>query len=83
MIFNFKKPILFFGFIVFIFLCGAITQKYYGLGNIINIIYPYYSHEKPKNFIKNSHFGKMEIFLLAGQSREILRWYLKRLVIVQ
>lgn len=62
-----KYSIFFVGIGVF-FIGGMITQKYYGLGNIIKKLNPSYTSETNKNYIEESHEESLSIFILAGQS---------------
>jgi hypothetical protein len=49
------------------FIGGSITQKNYGLGNLVKKLYPNYIKPK-KEILKDNHLGEMSIYLLAGQS---------------
>ncbi|MCK0132604.1 sialate O-acetylesterase [Flavobacteriaceae bacterium F08102] len=51
-----------------IFIGGMISQKYYGLGNIIKMLNVSYVPETEKNYISESHKENLSIFILAGQS---------------
>lgn len=45
---------------------GAVTQRYYGLGNLIKLFYPEY--KKPWCAVPSEYRGKLRVFILAGQS---------------
>lgn len=52
------------------FICGMITQKKYGLGNIIKLINPIYLSSSEPEHLKTKHQGSIDIYIyiLAGQS---------------
>ncbi len=51
-----------------IFLSGMITQKYYGLGNILTKLNPNYISPSKIEFLKKEDQGRISIYILAGQS---------------
>lgn len=66
-----KKIIIRFLLILFLFLIfilGMITQRYYGLGNILKKLNPTYVPVGKQEVIKKEQQGKLSIFILAGQS---------------
>lgn len=66
------KKILKFGIYLvvlgFVFIGGMITQKYYGLGNVLKMLNPSYVPEKYETHLNEHHQENLSIFILAGQS---------------
>jgi len=54
--------------VISIFVCGIFTQKYYGLGNILEELNPNYINQSKTEYLKKEHQGKISIYILAGQS---------------
>lgn len=65
---RFLKILILFISIFLIFLSGMITQKKYGLGNILKALNPAYVSPENISVIKKKQEGKLSIFILAGQS---------------
>jgi hypothetical protein len=51
-----------------IFLSGMVTQKKYGLGNLLKALNPAYVSPENISVIKQNQEGELSIFILAGQS---------------
>jgi hypothetical protein len=62
------KLILLILLLLVIFFSGIITQKKYGIGNIIKKLNPSYVPADKQEIIKKDQQGKLSIFILAGQS---------------
>ncbi|MDJ1503352.1 sialate O-acetylesterase [Xanthocytophaga agilis] len=60
--------LLFLIIIAVAFFGGMITQKHYGLGNLLKKANPTYIPQEKREAIAPEHRGKLSIFILAGQS---------------
>jgi hypothetical protein len=54
--------------LLFVFILGMITQKYFSLGIVVRFFYPKFGVSIIKDIIKKNHQRKLSIFILAGQS---------------
>ena len=50
------------------FFGGMVTQKKYGIGNLLDMLVPNRAEERVAEVIPPSQAGKLDIFILAGQS---------------
>lgn len=66
--FKLLKLTLIFIFLLGIFFTGMITQKYYGLGNLLAVLDSDYVSPERKEWVQEDHRGNLDIFILAGQS---------------
>ena len=51
-----------------VFLAGAVTQRFYGLGNLARALNPGYVPLSKRTALLPAHVGRLDIFVLAGQS---------------
>jgi len=51
-----------------IFLIGMVTQKHYGLGNLLALLDKNYVSPDKLEWLQEAHRGNLDIFILAGQS---------------
>lgn len=54
--------------VMFFFLSGMVTQKHYGIGNILVMLDSDYVSPDKIEWLHNSHRGNLNIYILAGQS---------------
>jgi len=55
-------------FMLGMFLTGMVTQKHYGLGNVLAMLDTDYVSPDKMEWLKEEHRGYLDIFILAGQS---------------